>query len=48
MWDYPSGVPGVGSKVWVWSRGSLEVAWYATLHMGWPLGSRRSGFPDAV
>ena len=36
----------VGSNVWVWSRGLLEVAWYATLHMGWPLESRGSGFPD--
>ena len=26
------GVSGVGSKVWVWSRGSLGVAWYAALH----------------
>ena len=40
------GVSGVGSKVWVWSRGSLGVAWYATVRMGWPLEARRSLFPD--
>ena len=39
-------VPGVGSKVWVWSRGLLGVAWYATLRMGWPLEARGSLFPD--
>ena len=37
---------GVGSKVWVWSRGSQGVAWYAGLRMGWPLEARRSLFPD--
>ena len=40
------GVSGVGSKVWVWSWGSLGVAWYATVRMGWPLKARRSLFPD--
>ena len=37
-----------GSKVWVWSRGLLEVAWYATLHMGWPLRVRRAVFRIGV
>jgi len=31
-----------GSKVWVWSLGSLEVAWYATLHWPWPPWPLRS------
>ena len=35
-----------GSEVWVWSRGSLEVAWYAGVRTGWPLEARRSLFPD--
>ena len=40
------GVPGFGSKVRVWFRGSLGVAWYAALRMGWPLEASRSLFPD--
>ena len=31
-----------GSKVWVWSMGSIEVAWYASVHMGRPLKVSRS------
>ena len=27
---------GIGSKVWDWSKASLEVALYRGVHMGWP------------
>ena len=44
-WEWrSSGMGGseIGSKVWNWSIGSLEVASYAGVHMGWHLKVRGS------
>ena len=40
------GTSRVGYKVWDWWVGSIQDPWYGWLRMGWPLGARRSLFPD--